>query len=251
MPIYTGQPTLNIRQVKPSAMSWDEPGSSIDGGRNGLGMTQTIELSGGGLLVGRYECSGMNPEAHEYFNWLGARLNGSYRFINVPVLNDWSGPFAMGANGMPTAMIGDIPHSDGSTFSDGSGYSQGSVWGTMQSDAELGAGVITINVVGAARDLRWADWFSIYHDVKGWRAYRAYEFSDPTDETITVDGESVSAKRYTAKLSRPLRQAVSAGERIEFARPLCVMKFPVDFTMPWEVGDRWVMRPILEFEEAF
>ena len=36
--------------------------------------------------------------------------------------------------------------------------------------------------------MAWSDWFSIYHPVKGWRAYRYWETTDPVPVTETVEG---------------------------------------------------------------
>jgi len=44
---------------------------------------------------------------------------------------------------------------------------------------------------------------------------------------------------------------VASETLIEFARPRCVMKFPNDFNLEWNVKGFWISRPTLQFVEAF
>ncbi|TPN90256.1 hypothetical protein [Mesorhizobium sp. B1-1-5] len=248
---YINLPTLDVNFLKPARLSFDTKGGGLEGGRNGLGESITIETSGGGVLVGSYEnCVVRAREEHEYINWIAARMNSSIRFMNVPILSDWVGPFPV-MNGVPQSFITRIPHSDTSLFSDGAGYSQATVFGTMGATAALNAGQITLNIYGAERNLRWSDWFSIYHPTKGWRAYRYWESSDPVTVTETVEGVAYTGSQYVLSLDRPLREAVPAGTRIEFARPRCVMKFPSSFTLAWEAEGWWQSTPTIQFVEGF
>ncbi|WGI75372.1 hypothetical protein QC756_05700 [Sinorhizobium meliloti] len=244
MAVYINQPTVPIMYLRPTRASFDNPGSAIDGGVNGTGESISIETSGGGIVTATYErcvLQADDTERHEVINWLGARGNGGYRFFNVPIINDGIGPFPV-IGGKRRPIIKGIPHSDGSFFSDGSGYSQATVFGNVAVDAALGAGILKMRVTGAARPLRWSDWFSIYHPTKGWRAYRYWEVIDVTDDPIPL---------YTLALTPPLREAVTAGTRVELARPMCVMKFPRGFTLPWDYEGWYHSRPTLQFTEAF
>jgi hypothetical protein len=150
----------------------------------------------------------------------------------------------------PQPLINGIPHSDTALFSDESGYSQATVFGTIESAAALGAGQITLNIFGATRNLRWADWFAIYHPTRGWRAYRYWESNDPVVVTRTIEGVAYTGQQYLLALERPLREAVAAGTRVEFARPLCVMRFPRGFNLEWRARGFWQSRPSLKFVEA-
>ncbi|RVG30707.1 hypothetical protein [Sinorhizobium meliloti] len=244
MAVYTGQPTVPIMFLRPTRASFDNPGSGLDGGVNGVGESISIETSGGGIVTARYEecvLLGDDTERHEIINWLGARGNGGFRFFNVPIINDGIGPFPI-IDGKRRSMISGIPHSDGSSFSDGAGYSQATVHGEVTEAAALGGGILKMRVYGAARPLRWSDWFSIYHPTKGWRAYRYWQVIAKTTETNPV---------YTLAIAPPLREAVTAGTRVELARPICCMKFPKGFTLPFEYEGFWQSRPTLQFVEAF
>lgn len=248
---YINVPTLNIDFLKPSRMRFHVPGSGIDGARNGLGQSISIEMTGGGIVTGAYEgCFVQAPEEHEYTNWIDALMSGSFRFMNVPIKSDWSGPFPL-VGGIPTPIISGIPHSDGSLFSDGAGYIQATVFGTIAANAALNAGQITINIFGNSRNLRWSDWFAIRHSVKGWRAYRYWQASDPVAITETVDGVEYTGQQYTLGITPALRQAVTAGMRIEFARPRFVARFPSGFSSPWEVEGFYRANPSFQFVEAF
>ncbi|NVD41297.1 hypothetical protein HT585_20690 [Ensifer sp. HO-A22] len=247
MAVYINQPTLAANFLAPARTSYDVTGSSIDGGRNGVGEGQTIEMSGGGIVTAVYEdCKIKDPEHYEYVNWLGARLNGGFRFINVPIITDWFGPFPK-IGRLPTPIVSGIPHSDGSYFDDGSGYSQATVWGEITEAASLNAGVIRLKVYGLSRPLRWSDWFSIYHPTKGWRAYRYWEVLDATGGS---DGAGAFTE-YQLAIAPPLREAVTVGTRVEFARPMFVAKFKSEFTLPSVVEAFFVTQQAIQFVEAF
>lgn len=246
---YLNQPTLEANFLAPVRASYDVLGSSIDGGRNGMGEGQSIEMSGGGMVSATYEdCMITEKEQLEYINWLGARLNGGFRFINVPIVTDWYGPFPT-INKLPTPIVSGIPHSDGSYFDDGSGYSQATVWGKVTADAGLNAGVLRMRVYGLTRALRWSDWFSIYHTGgKGWRAYRHWDVVERYADGVDDDG---TFQEYSLALAPPLREAVVVGQRIEFARPRFVAKFRQDFTLPSVVEAFFVTQQTMQFSEAF
>jgi len=247
MAVYINQPTLAANFLAPVRTTYDVTGSSVDGGRNGVGEGQSIEMSGGGIVTANYEdCKIKDPEHYEYVNWLGARLNGGFRFINVPIITDWFGPFPK-IGRLPTPIVSGIPHSDGSYFDDGSGYSQATVWGEITEAATLNAGIIRLKVYALSRPLRWSDWFSIYHPTKGWRAYRYWDVLDATDGS---DGSGTYTE-YQLAIAPPLREAVTIGTRVEFARPMFVAKFKSDFTLPSVVEAFFVTQQALQFVEAF
>lgn len=249
---FTNLRTLEVNFLKPRRFSLVVAGASIDGGRNMLNQSISMDVAGGGFLTLDYEeCFVQAREQHEYVNWLGAELDGSFRFINVPIMTEWAGPFPV-FDRFPAAFVDHIPHSDGSYFSDGSGYSQATVWGSFTANAALFAGQISLRVYGASRPLRWSDWFSIYHPVKGWRAYRYRRVESVSDEGVeVVSGASVVYRDYVLALQIPLREAVASGTRVEFARPRFVAKIAPGQSVRWSVESFWVSRPTLQFVEAF
>lgn len=252
MAVYINQPMFPVDFLRPTRAFFDNPGSSIDGGVNGLDQGISIETSGGGHVTATYEGLFIEgpDERHEVMNWLGARLNGGFRFINVPVVNDKIGPFPV-IDGIRRPIIKGIQHSDGSFFSDGSGYSQATVWAKLTANAALGAGQIDMRIYGAARDLRWSDWLSINHTTKGWRAFRYWDSDKLNEGTEVVSGVTMSFKDYRLAIVPPLREAAAAGTRIEVARPTCVMKLPSKATVPWDYSGFYSSRPTISFVEAF
>lgn len=250
--VYTNQPTLDVDFIQPQSMSFDVVANAVDGGRNLAGQSISSEITGGGFVTAAYrDCYGQEREAHEYFNWLSARLTGSFRFINVPLKTDWMGPFPM-VDRSPFFRVTGIPYSDGALFSDGSGHSQTPVFGAVTASATGGAGVISIRVYGAYRPLRWSDWFSIYHETKGWRAYRYWDVASMSSEgSEEVSGATLTYRDYTLAIQPTLREAITAGQRVEFSRPKFVAKLAPGEAIPWDVKSFWVAQPTLSFVEAF
>jgi hypothetical protein len=244
------QPLLALDFLACPKASYDVVGGGIDGGRNSIGESQTIELSGGGLVTASLEdCKIVSKEQLRYINKLGARMNGGFRNIVVPIPTDWHGPFPT-IGGLPTPIVTGIPHSDGSLFSDVSGYSQATVWGEFLANAALNAGQVSIRVYGASRDID-GDWFAVEHAVKGWRAYRDWDGSKTGSGTTAVSGATLAYSDYSLSIQPPLRQAVTAGTRVEFARPRFVAKFKADFTLPSVIEAFFVTEQTIQFSEAF
>ncbi|WP_428412295.1 hypothetical protein [Pararhizobium sp.] len=249
---YLSVPTLEANFLHAVKATFDVQGSGLEGGRNGNGESVSMEMTGGGIVTASYEnCLIKDKEQYEYVNWLGARLNGSFRYINVPIITDWFGVFPT-INGLPSPFAPGVPHSDGAYFDDGSGYATKTVYGKVLENAGLNSGTLKLRLYGASRDIRWSEWFSIYHPTKGWRAYRNWDVLAKSAAGSEVDsGATRSFKDYTLALAPPLREAVTAGTRVEFARPRFVAKFPTGFTLPSVVEAFFVTQQSMQFVEAF
>jgi hypothetical protein len=250
---YTNLLTLDIDFIKPGSMEFDVQANAIDGGRNLQNESISSEISGGGFVTATYEnCYAQQPEEHEYFTWLASRLNGSFRFINVPLKTDWQGPFPI-IERRPVPIITGIPHSDGSLFSDYSGYSQATVFATVLANAALNSGQLSVRLYGATRNIRWSDWFSIYHETsKGWRAYRNWDVLTMSAQgTETISGADLTYRDYVLAIQPALREAVTAGTRVEFARPRFVAKIAPGQKISTKIESFWVTRPNMQFVEAF
>lgn len=189
--------------------------------------TLTLNASGGNdwtLIFG-------DDSTQEFNNWVGS-LPLKRGTINRQYLKSFQTSLTTPPTG-PTAL-----------FSDGSGYEQPTAWGQITEAAALNAGVLSIQLFGAARPLRWSDWFSIYHPTKGWRAYRVWEIRD-------TDNSDPDAPIYTVAITPPLREAVAVDDRAEFDRPRCVMKFAADFTLPFELDQNRFSKTTIKFVEAW
>ena len=245
------QPELALNFLACPKASFDVVGSAIDGGRNGIGESQTIEMSGGGIVTAAFEdCKIVSKDQMRYINRLGARLNGGFRNIIVPIPTAWFGPYPT-INGIPSPFITGIPHSDGSLFTDGSGYRQATVWGHTLEYAALGAGQIKIRIFASPRDFE-GDWFSIKHSVKGWRAYRDWDCDKIGSGTADIGGgATASYSDFNVAIQPPLRQATENLTPINVARPRFVGKFKADFTLPSVVEAFFVTQQTIQFSEAF
>ncbi|TIX89186.1 hypothetical protein [Rhizobium sp. P44RR-XXIV] len=244
------QPDLALSFLACPKASFDVVGSAIDGGRNGLGESQTIEMSGGGIVTAVLEdCKIVSKEQMRYINRLGARLNGGFRNIIVPIPTEWYGPYPS-VNGIPAPFATGITHSDGSLFSDGTGYRQPTVWGHTLEYAALNAGQIKIRIFGASRDIE-GDWFSIEHSVKGWRAYRDWDCDKIGSGIDTSGGFPVSYSDFNVAIQPPLRQATENLTPINVVRPRFVGKFKADFTLPSVVEAFFVTQQTIQLSEAF
>lgn len=105
----------------------------------------------------------------------------------------------------PYGNAHEVPHSDGTPFSDGTLYSGGGPIGATVGAAILRATAMRISLTGG-QPLQGGEWFSIEHPTKGWRAYRI----------ATINGDTVTFRP-------PLREAVPAGQYVEFRAPRCLM----------------------------
>ncbi|SES05396.1 hypothetical protein [Rhizobium sp. NFR03] len=249
---YLNVPTLEANFLAPLKTTFDVQGSSLDGGRNGLGEGITMEMTGGGVVTATYEdCKIATREQHEYINWLGARLNGSFRFVNVPIITDWFGPFPI-IEGIPYPFVNAIPNANGSLINPGEAVPEATVFGKIIGNSALNAGVVRMRIYRLSRPLRHSDWFSIYHVTKGWRAYRYWEVLNRySDGVESVEGIPLPYQEYSLALAPPLREAVADGTRVEFARPRFVAKFPAGFTLPSVVEAFFVTQQSIQFTEAF
>jgi hypothetical protein len=237
MGVYDNLPTLDLSLLRPQRLiKFRTQDDGIEGGRNGPGSGQVISFSGGGILTGGYgDCFVQSDEQHEYVDALEARLSGSFRYINVPIMTDISGPFPT-RNGAPLTTYPKIFDPDESIV-DGAIPEADTVTGEISADAALHAGVIEFTLSGAARDLRHGLWFSIQHDNKGHRAYQVWEIQE-------------GAPNYTCAISPPLDEPVTDGTAMRITRPLCVMRYPVGFSAATDVTGFWRSRPTFMFEEA-
>lgn len=250
---FIDQPTLDVDFIKPQSMVFDVAANVIDGGRNMLNEGISIEATGGGFVTASYKnCYVQQPQEHSYANWLAARLNGSFRFINVPLKTDWQGPFPI-FDRFPAMYVTAVPNANGTLIDTGEGYTETTVFGQVLADAASNAGQISIRLFGAPRLIQWSDWFSIYHSAaRGWRAYRNWDVISVSDEgSLGGEGALQKYRDYVLAIQPTLRAAVTAGTRVEFVRPRFVAKLAAGARVLSEVQGFWQSSPTLQFTEAF
>lgn len=148
---------------------------------------------------------------------LDAYCDGGARAIIVPFCDGRHQPWAESIT---------VPHSDDTSFSDETEYAQSGAHGVIAQPAALRATIIHLQGLDLPRDLLGGEWLSIDHPTMRWRAYRIAEILD------------YDAGAGTARLSirPPLREAVTIGEDVDFAKPRCTMRVDGGLPSPTSMG---------------
>lgn len=176
---------------------------TISGGTALNDEEDVIETDGGGRVFAEF-ANGPLLDREDVLAWraIGTRFGSGTEAIIVPFCDKTHQPY--GNEHLVT-------HSDDTTFDDGTEYSGGGPVATASADAALRATTIEITIA-FDQELVGGEWFGIEHPTKGWRAYNICTIIDQTDTTATV------------AFRPPLREAVSAGDTIDFAEPRCLMR---------------------------
>jgi hypothetical protein len=238
----TPQYPLEVLPPKTIDIGWD--GMSIEGGRSLSGISSAIEFTGGGILTVKYGDVLYNSiQQHKAITRLAAHLAGSVRSIIVPILSDWTGPFALDSSGYPVIQVLST-HDDGSTFDDGAYYSQSAVVAVTEaaSDPDV-PGTLEIRVTSGGVALEGGEWFALQHPTKSWRAYCIREIDSSTE-----DGDETV---YTVALDRPLRETATAGMTVEFSRPRCLMRLRAGQKLNWKASGKWLGSAEFDLVESF
>lgn len=81
--------SYDICILTPAQVEIDIVGSSLEGGRSLSGLTQAIDLSGGGFVTATYSgITLMTRDQHRYWNAIAGLLNGSVNAIHLPLWTD-------------------------------------------------------------------------------------------------------------------------------------------------------------------
>lgn len=121
----------------------------------------------------------------------------------------------------PTNGFAELPHSDGSPFSDETEHLSGDAEVVAAADAPLRATALTLDIITLPRSLLGGERFSIAHPTELDRLYQITEISD--------DGQAV-------RFVPPLREAVTAGTVLNFEDPRCVMRRDGDMRSGTRLG---------------
>lgn len=223
MGVYDDLPVLDLSLIPLRRFRISVVDDGFEGGRNGNNEPQAISLSAGGRVVATLEPATITSKAqHDYINWLDARMSGGFRYILVPIMSDWIGPF-------PT--VGGIPQ-----IHDGMG--DPTVTATAADDFAAGAGVIEIALSDDSVPMTRSGWISMSQTGKGHRATRIWNII------------SHSTPDYEIAISPPLRGAIVDEQAVRIVRPIFTARFPAGFTTGWDVQGFWQGNPTIEFVEA-
>jgi len=140
---------------------------------------------------------------------ISAYLGGASGRIAVPA---WAMDSAPYASGKEEPLI-EVPHSDGSTFSDGSAYQQNSISVVSVGVTAIGATVMSMRLINGAADLSGVR-FSYNHAL--------YQ----TGQVVSVEDDI-----WTVRITPSVRELIPAGADLEFDRPTCVCNLMDDAGM--------------------
>lgn len=226
--------TWDLSVLPVAGISHSFAGGSIEAPRSQSGLTQVIDLAGGGfwqLKLSRVQMFASEQQHRLYLRYRMV-LDGGVGKIVIPLINDLVAP---------PVMTG-VPFADGAVHSDGAGHTSSSVVAEFAEDAAVGAGTVTLRVRSGYVPLH-DRIFGVLGPLKGWRSYQTGEADDIV---ALVDGSVL----VTAPVRPTLREAISAGTPVDFRRPRCVFRLPAGAAMPWEPEKYWSFMPTITFLEA-
>lgn len=189
---------------------------SLRGSANAYGAMQVVS-SDAGIWKGTLANIDLHQRAgaQKILLWdaMAGLLAGQQNAVLLPVPVNRRRPLPADVVDADVGGDGDIPFSDGATFSDGSGYRNTWIDVTVAASAALRATSVTLTKT-ACGTIEPGMRFSI-----GERLY----------QIKSVASQSASSADVT--INFPLREAVAAGERCNFARPVVRMKLATDSEM--------------------
>lgn len=212
--------------LRPQNVSFDIDSRSLAGPASVSGATQVVASEAGIWKATYGSIIVKSRQAVILHRALAALLEGRLGTILVPLCRAYQ-PSTDEAE--DAGVYGQVPHSDGAFFGDDSGYVISPVIDVVL-DADAAARATTISItVNYAGDIQPGQHFSI-----GERLYRIRTY-DPDTGAMTI--------------RPPLREAVTAGDRLEFDDPVCRMRLLQDDGMDLELSLRRFGNPTIQFIE--
>lgn len=238
----TSQLVLDLGFLPPGVMTFPQiVGSAVEGGASLAGPTDASDSTGGGLWsysYGQIVAGNIDQSKLRLINRIGIALAGGIRNIAVPFLVDFVQPVIIGV-----APVG-TPFSDLSKFSDTSEFSQAPVAGVVSGAQAVGAGTITVSVIGGTGVLECGEFFGLNHPTNG---FRVYNVTDIDSQTTDGNGNNV----YTVGIRPTLRDAIADQAPVTWWRPKCLMRLAPGSSIDLDVRPFWLASPSVKFIEAF
>jgi len=153
------------------------------------------------------------PEVAIAWDAIDAYMDGGVQPMIVPLCD---------ARHQPAYYFDDVPHSDGTPFSDETLYQTPGTDVTLAADGALRATILTIDIT--LLNGHPMGWFAIDHPTWRWRSYKVAEILDQTETTATIS------------VRPPLREAAAAGTVLDFQNPRCTMHIVGDMRAPRNMG---------------
>lgn len=207
--------------LTPRSELWRLQGMTLNGGVTLAGTATVGRTDGGGIWVGEQTFLLHARDQIKAARAIEATLDGG---VGKIVAWSFEEPFA------PDGLsLSEVPHSDGSPFSDGSEYLTVPNGAVTTADAALRATTLSITMVAGV--IQGGERFSIVHPTKGWRRYTVSR----------VEGDEITIRP-------PLREAALSGTELNFLRVGCACRLAnpeeffgaLDASRIVEVTARWV-----------
>lgn len=207
MSIYDNLDTWPTDTLLAREQLWSPKGSTVGGDPSVSGLNRRSRTDGGGWWQCDMSDFFLRKKKELMFaRALIARADGGVTLFNVPASEARFAPWPGGVAPARVAYADDVTFDDGSEFG-----TSGGIVATIVNSAALRATQLRIHVTNGAA-LIGGEAFTVHHPNKGYRLYLIVR--------LTV----VSAGVYDIEIRTPLREAVSAGDAIDFNNPKCVMK---------------------------
>lgn len=212
---------------------WSLGASNLSGGRTISGAEPKARVDGGGLWMATLGDVQVSTVAQvRAWRALAAALDGGATPIVLTYRDVRFAPWP----GSVTEQY-EATHSDDAAFSDGTSYVSDRIDASVHTAADLRATTLRVTMtIGAA--LQGGEYFSIEHDTFSHRLYQ-----------IAAVSESSGYTELTIR--PPLREAVTAGTRIEFDNPKCVMQLATPDAMDLPLDMRFHGQASPKFIESF
>lgn len=196
---------------KARRVNWRLSSLLNEGPRSLSGVTSRARIDGGaGLWMAEFVDVPLRGR-DDFAQWsaMEALLDGGAEPVIVRVCDPRLVPWPL-YQGRAVTALDQVPHSDGSFFSDGAGYSTEVIVARFAAAALAGATTVQIEVLRSGA-FRGGERFSIWHPAFGWRLY----------VIRTIEG--VAGAVMTVTIRAPLWEDVVAGADVIFDHPRCTM----------------------------
>ncbi|MBZ9888129.1 hypothetical protein LB559_09275 [Mesorhizobium sp. BR1-1-3] len=215
--------------LRPQNVSFDLDSRSLAGPASVSGATQVVSSDAGIWKATFGSVIVKSRQAVLVHRALAALLEGRLGSILVPLCRAYGPSSGAVLSADQQALFAQVPHSDDAFFDDDTGYVGSLTDVVLAADAALRATTLTVTVNYAADDIQPGMHFSL-----GERLYRIRTFDADTG-VMTI--------------RPPLREAVTAGEHLDFDDPVCRMRLANDDGLDLELALRRFGSPSISFVE--
>ncbi|TIN83097.1 hypothetical protein [Mesorhizobium sp.] len=215
--------------LRPQNVSFDIDSRSLAGPTSVSGATQVVSSDAGiwkatfGSIVVKSRGAVLAHRA------IAALMEGRLGSILVPLCRGYGPSSSAVLTEDEKALFAQVPHSDDAYFDDDTGYVGSLTDVVLSADAAVRATTLMVTVNYAADDIQPGMHFSL-----GERLYRVRTFDADTG-TMTI--------------RPPLRDAVTAGDALDFDDPVCRMRLANDDGLDLELALRRFGSPTVQFVE--